>query len=95
MSPTKPGVTIEASQQVLIEALPPILVLHMKRFLYDTDAKGVLKIGKMVQFTPELEIGKGESLPYMSRDRCSVRDYRHYVTWAKMAASCAVPTLWR
>ncbi|KAA1469297.1 cysteine proteinase [Dentipellis sp. KUC8613] len=55
-SPTRPGVTIEASQQILIESLPPILVLHLKRFLYDVNAKGVVKIGKMVQFTPELEI---------------------------------------
>ena len=46
----------EASKQVLIEALPPVLVLHLKRFLYDTAARGVAKIGKPVQFTPELEI---------------------------------------
>jgi len=46
----------EASQQVLIEALPPVLVLHLKRFLYDTAARGVVKIGKPVQFSPELEI---------------------------------------
>jgi hypothetical protein len=49
----------EASQQVLIEALPPVLVLHLKRFLYDTTARGVVKIGKSVQFTPELEIPLG------------------------------------
>ncbi|TFY81671.1 hypothetical protein EWM64_g2336 [Hericium alpestre] len=55
-SPTKPGIVIEASQQILIESLPPILVLHLKRFLYDTTTKGVVKIGKMVEFSPELEI---------------------------------------
>ena len=51
----------EASQQVLIEALPPVLVLHLKRFLYDTAARGVVKIGKPVQFSPELEIPVGAS----------------------------------
>ncbi|KAI9511095.1 hypothetical protein F5148DRAFT_975728 [Russula earlei] len=51
-----PSGTNEASQQVLIEALPSILVLHLKRFLYDTAARGVVKIGKHVQFSPELEI---------------------------------------
>jgi len=51
-----PSDSSEASQQVLIEALPPVLVLHLKRFLYDTTARGVVKIGKSVQFTPELEI---------------------------------------
>ncbi|KAH9981757.1 hypothetical protein BJV74DRAFT_778415 [Russula compacta] len=51
-----PSGSSEASQQVLIEALPPILVLHLKRFLYDTAARGVVKVGKPVQFTSELEI---------------------------------------
>jgi hypothetical protein len=46
---------MDASQQVLIETLPPILVLHMKRFLYDTTANGVIKIGKQVSFGPDLE----------------------------------------
>ncbi|KAF8649046.1 hypothetical protein AX16_006047 [Volvariella volvacea WC 439] len=56
-NPARPGVTIDASQQVLIEALPPILVLHMKRFCYDTTVGGVVKVGKQVRFGPELEIG--------------------------------------
>ncbi|KZT23995.1 cysteine proteinase [Neolentinus lepideus HHB14362 ss-1] len=56
-APNRPGVTIEASQQVLIDLLPPILVLHMKRFLYDPAAGGVVKIGKQITFGPEVEIG--------------------------------------
>lgn len=52
----RPGDTVEASQQVLIETLPPILVLHLKRFLYDTKVGGVAKIGKPISFSPELEI---------------------------------------
>ncbi|EGN95847.1 hypothetical protein SERLA73DRAFT_162553 [Serpula lacrymans var. lacrymans S7.3] len=56
-SPARPGVVIDASQLVQIEALPPILVLHMKRFLYDMNAGGVAKVGKQVSFGPELEIG--------------------------------------
>jgi len=51
-----PSGSNEASQQVLIEALPPILVLHLKRFLYDTAARGVVKVGKPVQFGPDLDI---------------------------------------
>ncbi|KAH9991181.1 hypothetical protein BJV77DRAFT_963013 [Russula vinacea] len=46
----------EASQQVLIEALPSVLVLHLKRFLYDNATNGIFKISKSVQFGPELEI---------------------------------------
>jgi ubiquitin carboxyl-terminal hydrolase 10 len=48
-----------ASQQVFIEVLPPILVLHLKRFLYDAAADSTVKINKPVQFAPELEIPVG------------------------------------
>ena len=58
-SPTRPGVSVDAHQQVLIESLPPILVLHLKRFLYDTQVGDVVKIGKPISFTPELEIDPG------------------------------------
>jgi len=53
---TKGGATVDATQQILIETLPPVLVLHLKRFHYDTSASGVVKIGKQVTFGPELEI---------------------------------------
>ncbi|KAJ3530235.1 hypothetical protein NM688_g7738 [Phlebia brevispora] len=56
-SPTRPGVVIEASRQELVEALPPVLILHLKRFLYDTNVGDVVKIGKHVTFGPDLEIG--------------------------------------
>jgi len=56
---SKPGVIVEAQQQILIEALPPILVLHIKRFYYDTTVGGVVKVDKHVGFGPELEIGSG------------------------------------
>lgn len=59
-SPTRPGVVIEASRQELIEALPPVLILHLKRFLYDTKVGDVVKIGKHVTFGPDLEIGSGQ-----------------------------------
>ena len=49
----------DASQQILIEALPPVLVLHLKRFRYDAAAGGVVKIGKPVQYPPELDIPFG------------------------------------
>ena len=49
----------EASQQVLLETLPPVLVLHLERFLYDAGADGINKIRKPVQFTPDLEIPIG------------------------------------
>ena len=58
-SVTKGGTIVEASQQVLIESLPPVLVLHFKRFLYDTATNGVVKIGKQISFGPQLDIPQG------------------------------------
>jgi ubiquitin carboxyl-terminal hydrolase 10 len=53
----------EVSQQVLLEALPPVLVLHLERFLYDVAADGMIKISKSIKkpilFAPELEIPLG------------------------------------
>ena len=59
-SVTKGNAVVDASQQILVESLPPILVLHLKRFHYDTATKGVVKIGKQVVFGPELEIPSGK-----------------------------------
>ena len=57
----EPSDPSEASQQVtvLIEALPLVLVVHLKRFLYDTVTGGVVKNRKPVQVSPELEIPPG------------------------------------
>jgi len=54
-----PSGSSEASQQVLIEALPPVLVLYLKHFLYNMATRGIVKIGKPIQFAPELEIPLG------------------------------------
>jgi ubiquitin carboxyl-terminal hydrolase 10 len=43
---------------VLIETLPPVLVIHLKRFSYKT-AGGAVKTSNHVQFSPELEIPPG------------------------------------
>ena len=44
---------------MLLEALPPVLILHLERFLYDAAADGMIKISKPIQFAPELEIPLG------------------------------------
>ena len=53
---------IEANQQVLVEDLPQILVLHLKRLLSDGASDGIAKNGKHVQFAPELVIPLGTIL---------------------------------
>jgi hypothetical protein len=61
-----PSSSSEGSQEVLLEALPPVLVLHLERFLYDAAADGIVKISKFVQFAPELEIPLGTIISFVS-----------------------------
>ena len=49
----------EATQEVLFEALPEILVLHLERFTYVAATKSIEKITKPVRFGRELEIPLG------------------------------------
>jgi hypothetical protein len=51
--------SLEASQQLQIEALPPVLVLQLERFLYDATTDGIVKIRKPIRLAPELEISLG------------------------------------
>ena len=55
-----------ASQQVLIELLPPVLVLHLNRVQYDVAAGGIKKIGKSIQLAPELKIPLGTIFTFLA-----------------------------
>ncbi|TPX57957.1 hypothetical protein PhCBS80983_g03456 [Powellomyces hirtus] len=44
-----------ATKQTFVESLPPILILHLKRFVYD-NAKGAQKLHKHVDYGMELKI---------------------------------------
>ncbi|KAI9819821.1 MAG: hypothetical protein M1832_003896 [Thelocarpon impressellum] len=58
-SPRGPGAT--ATKQVFIETLPPVLILHLKRFQYDNTG-GTQKIWKKIGYPLQLEIPK-EAFP--------------------------------
>ncbi|KAI1810222.1 cysteine proteinase [Poronia punctata] len=47
-----------ATKQVLIESLPPVLILHLKRFQFDPAGTGTVKIWKKVDYPLELELPK-------------------------------------
>lgn len=51
------GSSVTATKQVSIETLPPVLILHLKRFQYDNSG-GTQKIWKKVGYPLELEIPK-------------------------------------
>ena len=55
----------DASQEMLLETLSPVLVLHLERFLYDAAADGIVKISKFIQFAPGLEIPVGTIISFV------------------------------
>ena len=76
MQDASPSGLSDASQQMLISALPPVLVLHLKRFQYDAVAGGITKIGKSARFEPELEIPLGTISTFLA-----VADAEYFVIW--------------
>ena len=49
---------IEATRSLSLEELPPLLILHLKRFVYDPLSGGVQKCSKQIDFSVDLEIPK-------------------------------------
>jgi ubiquitin carboxyl-terminal hydrolase 10 len=45
-----------ATKQILMEMLPPILILHLKRFVYDSKNNSTLKLCKFVEYDHVLEM---------------------------------------
>jgi ubiquitin carboxyl-terminal hydrolase 10 len=53
------GPNSKTTKQVLIESIPPVLILHLKRFQFDAAAgTGTLKIWKKIDYPLELELPK-------------------------------------
>jgi ubiquitin carboxyl-terminal hydrolase 10 len=50
------GKDVVATKQVFIETLPPVLILHLKRFQFDAEGRGTVKIWKKIDYPLELEI---------------------------------------
>lgn len=57
------GSDTTATKQVFIETLPPVLILHLKRFYYD-NAGGTQKIWKKVEYPLDLQMPKEVFPPY-------------------------------
>ena len=61
-----------AKKQVFIDTLPPVLILHLKRFQYENERVGTQKIWKKVGYPLELEIPK-EVFPPSKRAGLAVK----------------------
>lgn len=56
--PSARGTRASATKQVFIETLPPVLILHLKRFHYDSTTRRAEKIWKKIGYPLELEMPK-------------------------------------
>lgn len=63
---TRSGLRVEATKQVFLETFPPVLILHLKRLIYD-NVGGVQKSGKVVGYGLELEIAADVVAPGMRK----------------------------
>ena len=52
-----------ASKQVFLGTLPPVLVLHLNRVRYDAATGSITKVEKSIRLAPELEIPLGTISP--------------------------------
>ncbi|KAI8369653.1 hypothetical protein BD560DRAFT_330000, partial [Blakeslea trispora] len=50
------GIKVDATKQVYLETLPPVLILHMKRFVFDGLSGNVQKLSKKVNYGSKLTI---------------------------------------
>ncbi|CEH15114.1 ubiquitin-specific protease [Ceraceosorus bombacis] len=66
------GAQVDATKTVCIESLPPVLVLHLKRFVYE--AGEVRKNSKELEFSTQLEVA--EEVVALSRRAEAKRRYR-------------------
>ncbi|KAH7148487.1 hypothetical protein EDB81DRAFT_464222 [Dactylonectria macrodidyma] len=60
------GKDVTATKQVFIESLPPVLILHLKRFQFDAEGNGTVKIWKKIGYPLDLEIPR-EALSRQTR----------------------------
>lgn len=64
---------VDATKQVYIETFPPVLILHLKRFVYDPLARDVVKKNKPIAYASELIIPQ----EIISPARRSVTDVKY------------------
>ena len=80
------GSNVDATKQVYIETFPPVLILHLKRFVYDGAEQSVVKRSKPVAYGVELIIPPGKQIPPTSKPHCLNR-CRDRIAWEENSCS--------
>lgn len=52
---------VEITKRLTLEELPPVLILHLKCFIYDKNG-GIQKVLKKIDYPIDLDINKGKYL---------------------------------
>ncbi|KAL1413239.1 hypothetical protein Q8F55_000993 [Vanrija albida] len=50
------GANVDATKQLSLDSFPPVLILHLKRFVYDSQEQDVVKRSKPISYPSELVI---------------------------------------
>ncbi|CAL8096853.1 unnamed protein product [Orchesella dallaii] len=70
------GVEMEAWRQLSLEELPVVLILHLKRFVYEKNGNKIRKIDKKLDFGIDLEIGK-DLLSVNAKSKYNIRQRQY------------------
>jgi ubiquitin carboxyl-terminal hydrolase 10 len=60
------GTTHQATKQILLESLPLVLIVHLKRFLYDPSSNRTLKLRKAISYSTSLHLPTSVLSPQIS-----------------------------
>ena len=69
---------------MLIEVLPPVLVLHINRVRYDAAAGDIRKIGNSIRFGPDLEIPLGTVFTFIEAAKTETTSWSFQTLWYPM-----------
>lgn len=86
---------VDATKQVYIDSFPPVLILHLKRFVYDPEEQNVVKRSKLVGYGTELVVPpeivspgrRGQAIKYrLFGGECGVLLGEHHVVMSRHVA---------
>ena len=87
------GSNVDATKQVYVETFPPVLILHLKRFVYDGTEHSVVKRSKPVAYGIELAIPSGKRWSFGIG--IFLNHHRHCLSNSQNSRTYQVQAVWR